>query len=352
VRVLMMPDYRAGNPYQQLLAKSLEAAGVEVVFPLGYRRGLPITRAMRDAKADVLHLHWLEPYSRPWLSFPHFVIRALKLVLDLLLVRARGARIVWTVHNEVSHESKNPRTERAVSRIVAALADRIIVHEEVRLGTYPRAVVIRHGPLDSIYEAPVVAEEARRALELRVDGRIFLHLSMLRPYKGLEALLEAWGASGLAPRNLLVIAGAPQDRAYGERLTELARGLDGVRLLLEFIPADRVHLYFSAADLVVLPFTRVATSSSVILALAFGRPLVVPRLPTIVETLGDPAPAVFYEPTAEAGLRGALEAAVTVDLAPLARLATERARRFDWASIGLATRAAYLGEDVNIDRGA
>lgn len=349
MRVLMMPDYRGGNPYQTLLSDALRADGVDVEFARGYRRVLPIARAMRAARAAVLHLHWVDPYARPTGPLTEFVGRGLKTLVDLALVRASGARIVWTVHNELSHDSRHPRLERLFLRAVEALADQVIVHEEVRRETHPGAVVIPHGPLGSVYRDPVPTREARQALGIDVPGRLYLHLSLLRPYKGIEGLLEAWRETGLGERNLLLIAGAPADRAYGEALAARAKGVKGVRLLLEFVPDDLVHLYFSAADLVVLPFTRVATSSSVLLALAFGKPLVVPRLPTIAETLGDPAPALYYEPNERDGLSRALETAATLDLAPLVALAAARAGRFDWAAIGRATRATYMGGAAPFD---
>ena len=61
----MMPDYRRDNPYQELLARGLEENGCQAVFPKGYRRGLPIVRAVRDEPGTrILHLHWTGPYVR------------------------------------------------------------------------------------------------------------------------------------------------------------------------------------------------------------------------------------------------------------------------------------------------
>ncbi len=63
--MLMMPDYRPDNPYQELLAHGLKAEGCRVAFPRGYRRVLPLCRAVRDEKGvDILHLHWTSPYLK------------------------------------------------------------------------------------------------------------------------------------------------------------------------------------------------------------------------------------------------------------------------------------------------
>ena len=71
IQVLMVPDNLQDNPYQKLLANSLTLEGVEVKFPQGYRRVLPLFRAIatQPQPIDILHLHWLNPYvkGRNWL---------------------------------------------------------------------------------------------------------------------------------------------------------------------------------------------------------------------------------------------------------------------------------------------
>ena len=73
MKVLHAPDYRAGNPYQRLLADAVEArTDIRVDFLSGYPRLLPLARGVRRHGADVLHLHWPEAYAgnapRRWLS--------------------------------------------------------------------------------------------------------------------------------------------------------------------------------------------------------------------------------------------------------------------------------------------
>jgi hypothetical protein len=102
----MAPDFRADNPYQRLLADALGSLGVSTEFPRGYRRGLPLTRGA-GSWPEILHLHWLTAYLRArsgvWRAG-----YAAKLLLDLQLLRLRGVRLVWTVHNLVEHEERRP----------------------------------------------------------------------------------------------------------------------------------------------------------------------------------------------------------------------------------------------------
>ncbi|WP_128923103.1 glycosyltransferase family 2 protein [Bradyrhizobium guangxiense] len=62
MRVLFAPDYRAGNPYQQMLADALRDHGIQTEFLSDYRRLLPLWRGVKDFDCDLLHLHWPEKY--------------------------------------------------------------------------------------------------------------------------------------------------------------------------------------------------------------------------------------------------------------------------------------------------
>ena len=73
LRVYMLLDYRAHNPYQQLLRQALPDHGADFAFPSGYRLGLPVTRGfvsdIDTPNEAILHLHWPETYlagAFPW----------------------------------------------------------------------------------------------------------------------------------------------------------------------------------------------------------------------------------------------------------------------------------------------
>jgi hypothetical protein len=58
MRVLFAPDWRAGTPYQRLLAKALSQHGDQVSFLSEYYRGLPLFRGTRIKVPDLVHIHW------------------------------------------------------------------------------------------------------------------------------------------------------------------------------------------------------------------------------------------------------------------------------------------------------
>jgi glycosyltransferase involved in cell wall biosynthesis len=128
--------------------------------------------------------------------------------------------------------------------------------------------------------------EARRKLQLPGEGPVLLFFGIVRPYKGLEYLLEAIRRSALQGVNpYLIVAGEfwEQKQHYLEIIERLELK-DRVRLDNRYIPDEEVADYFSAADLFVAPYVQGTQSGSAHLALGFGLP-VVASLSIVDETL-------------------------------------------------------------------
>ncbi|MBF2000273.1 MAG: glycosyltransferase [Synechococcales cyanobacterium M58_A2018_015] len=350
LHVLMMPDYRADNPYQSLLTQALEQENVAVAFPNGYRRVFPIFRAMKDCQhsIDVLHLHWLGPYIKGD-RWPIKFFYSIKFLIDIWLIRLSGIRVVWTVHNYISHDSRFPRLEIGLRRILCRLVDRVIVHNYSSLKdicqlyqlSEAKAAVIPIGTYRHVYASPIDNLTARKQLQLPLSGRIFLHQGFLRPYKGVEALLQVWADHHTAfAGDTLLIAGKPFDEAYRQQLIQLAADVKGVMLHLEFIEDDQLHLFFSAATVVVLPFTQILTSSSLLLAMSYSKPVIAPKLGGIAETLAT-ANDLLYDPKDENGLLNSLKASKQIDLEELSQRVKAACDQLNWEAIGQKTQQLY-----------
>ncbi len=281
-------------PYDHALASALARAGAEVelitsrvgygpvpepdgyvVRELFYRHapGAPGSRTRRVGKlvehvpdmlryrtvargADVVHFQWL----------------AVQAVDRLLLP---GRPIVLTAHDLLPREPR-PGQARAQRRLYDAV-DAIVVHSGHGrgllvggLGVDPAKVrVIHHGAFTHLTaltdEVPL--PEALRA----VRGPVVLFFGLLRPYKGIETLLEAWrGVEGAE----LWVVGRP--RMPFEPLRTAAPG--GVRFIPRFVSDAELPAFFRRADIVVLPYSRTERldwSGVLATALAFGKPIVV-----------------------------------------------------------------------------
>jgi glycosyltransferase involved in cell wall biosynthesis len=237
--------------------------------------------------ADVVHYQWLTlpgldrrllPPTRPRVMTAHYILPP-----DAGSRAVRGARKVFGAMDAVVAHSEHG---------AARLRDEVGLPAE-------RVRVIPHGAFDYLTRLP---EEKPLPAELEgASGPVVLSFGLLRPYKGLENLLEAFGEVGEAE---LWIVGNP--RMSVEPLHELA-ALTGakVRFVTRFVEEAEIPAIFRRADVVALPYLDAEHSGVLYTGLAFGKPLVVSAVggfPEVAET----GAARLVPPGDTAALAGAL----------------------------------------------
>jgi glycosyltransferase involved in cell wall biosynthesis len=133
--------------------------------------------------------------------------------------------------------------------------------------------------------------QARGALGLPA-GNIILYFGYVRPYKGLMVLIEAMARlrerSGAIGGVRLIAVGEYYDdeSKYRDRVSELGLG-ESVKFVAEYIPNDRVAPYFSAADIVVLPYLSATQSGIVQIAYNFNKPVIATAVGGLAEVVLD-----------------------------------------------------------------
>jgi glycosyltransferase involved in cell wall biosynthesis len=350
MEILAFPRDTSG-PYQRLLYGEMRRLGTHVTY-LGRLTPshtlnlilLPLELLARRAKgARLVHLHWVFAFFIPSSErFPvlRWLLQAWFMVW-LRSIRLSRMQLVWTVHNVLPHGPVFG-DDAAARRALVDASDLVIAHSpaalrELRaLGAVPRkSVVIPHGPIGP----------ARPAGALRMPGagegsRRLLFFGKVREYKGVEELLAAMTSvpSDLAMQ--LMVAGDCDDPALRRSLTRLARNAGArVVLRLEEIPDAEVTPLLAAADAVVIPYRRVTTSGSAMLALAHGRPLVVPELGSLADL---PERAVVRYDATVPGLASALTKVTTIsakELADMSAAARAYAEGTTWREIAAATQS-------------
>ena len=351
--VVFLPDWRNGNPYQDYLARSVEAAsGCEVRFENIPRVRFPLQTVLaRNPGTRVLHLHWIPPYvHRIYWYKNRFRARYMlgTLIADILMARLRGVSVVWTAHNFISHEAQSAHRERIARRWLSRVVSRVIFHsEEARafatlgwgLKRMPRrSTVIPHGNYMDMYAPDDARRDAiRQELGFGPGTRTILFFGAIRRYKGLDELVAAFKLTD-DPNLRLVIAGGAQNTDTEDWAKELATLDPRIVTRIGFVPDEDVAPLFALADLVVIPFRRTLTSGSAILALSLGAPL---ALPVHARVLGLPeTPGVQYFEDVEH------LAYIMRKLGGMNRLESYEsnravAARLDWRSIGAETVRAY-----------
>lgn len=346
VRVLFIPSW-AENPYQALLARHLEARGIEVRHA-GWKRIRHPVRIRRQG-VDVVHLHAAARFHRTP-GAARAAARALWALSSLAILRLLGVKIVWTAHDLEDHDQLHPRIDAAFTRALARICHRIITHGETarrllrnraRLRSEDRLAVIPHGPFDHAARPDMDRARARAQLGLREDWFVFLFLGAVREYKGVEDLVRVFGRLEASDARLLV-RGRARDPQLAARLQAEASRDPRIDFVDGFVAEDDLAALFAACDVAVAPYRRVLTSGSVALATSLSRPCIAPRLGGVPDAL-DESCGWLYEPWDDAGLAGALADAIARrrDLPEMGRRARERAHQTDWPQIAEMTEAVY-----------
>lgn len=316
LRVGIYPYNPGYNPYQLLFANALEAAGTAVVR-IPPRKVLPIDHAL-SFDVNILHLDW--PHDLYLGRTP--LRQAFKQAMYAWgLHRLRKQAVVWTAHNLVGHDSKDPRYEARMIQRLIEVCDGIVSFSGVadsalrRQYDVPDRVVtkvIHHGHYIDVYENTVSRASARTKLGLRPDAVTVLAFGTIAKYKGFDALIQAFRAAACA-NAVLLIAGPAKDPALLSHLRDLAARRRGdpadIRIIPETIDARDAQIYFNACDAVALPFRSVLNSGSLLLAMSFGRCVVAPAIGSIPE-IAYPRAHFGYDPNAPDGLTDALKRAI------------------------------------------
>ena len=203
------------------------------------------------------------------------------------------------------------------------------VHGELKAYTQAPAIFSPH-PMFENFGKAVERAAACEKIGLDPNDKYTLFFGLIRDYKGLDLLLEAWARWMPAGRKLLV---AGEFYASREKYIELIDRLglrDRVVLHDRFIPDEDVRYYFSAADCLVLPY-RTATQSGVTqIAYNFSLPMIVTRVGGLPEIVPDGRVGLVCEPTA-ADIECALCTIYEGDRLSIfrANFAEER-KRFSW----------------------
>jgi len=175
-----------------------------------------------------------------------------------------------------------------------------------------------------------------------------LFFGFIRRYKGLDTLVEAMGrlCRTMAEVRLLVAGSPGRDvdlEALRERAAELGLA-DRVTWHTEYVPLDRVHLYFAACDVVALPYRKVYDSGVLKIAQALGRPAVVTDVGGLASGVEDGGAALVVPPEDPAALAEALRRLLAEPgLADrLAQRGRELARsRYSWERVAEQTEGFY-----------
>lgn len=294
--------------------------------------GVMLREARRAGRcSDVVHWQWV--------TVPP---------LDRFLVRPSGHPRLITLHYPLpaSGERRALRGQRAFLESF----DAVIAHTEhgaerlrAEVGLDPARVHrIPHGPLDYLTRLESEAGLPAELADVPDDVPVVLFFGLLRPYKGIDTLLEAFAGLDPAPGELW-IAGMPRmDIAPLRGLAARAPGR--VRFVPRFIADPEIPALMRRADVLALPYREIEQSGVLYAGLAFGKPMVLGDVGGFSE-VGREQSAARLVPPGDADALGAALASLLGDPEERRRLADASRRAVEgpcsWDAIAASTLDLY-----------
>lgn len=331
-----------------------ESAGFEVrhtysnIFgkTAAWRRGLrfvsgsvrAVLSAVREGRG-IVHLH-----------FFHVGMLAL---MNVLLARLARRKVVITAHDVESFVSS--LEVPFMSRMAYRLAHGVIAHNRIirdelkaRLQVPENKIaVIPHGNyLYALRPMPPV-EVAKERLGIPPHTKVLLFFGQIKEVKGLDILLNAMpSVLQHHPEAVLLIAGKPWKTDFAEyqaKIDELGIH-DACFAHIRYIPDEDVPLYYGASDLVVLPYRRIYQSGVVLMAMSYGKAVLVSDIPGMLEVVQDQETGFVFRSGDVDDLMKRI-CAIFANQSIMVNVAKRGQRlmevKYEWSVIGQLTKVVY-----------
>lgn len=295
---------------------------VNTMNPLNWVR---VGRRIRRERPDFVLMKYWTPFMAPCFGT---IAR---------IARGNGhTKVLCQIDNVEPHERH--LTDKPFNRYYLHSVDGFVymseqVHSELRAYSDAPALFSPH-PLFENFGERVERSEACVRLGLDPANCYVLFFGLIRDYKGLDLLLDAWAQlrrAGRTEGRRLIVAGEfyTAREPYLNRIAD--NGLqDEVLLHDRFIPDDDVKYYFSAADFVVQPYKTATQSGVTQIAYQFCVPMVVTAVGGLPEIVPDGRVGYVCPPTAE-GVAAAMDRMYEGDaLKRFRENCVEERRRFSW----------------------
>jgi len=263
---------------------------------------IAVAREIRRRNPDLV----IFPYSLPFFSPCYGTIAA--------LVRwRRSTRTLFLCHNILPHE-RHPG-DTLLTRYAFSFADLFIVQSEevrrdlARIRPNAHAGFVHH-PVYEMFGSAFAKEAARQQLGIR-ESRVILFFGYVRKYKGLGVLFDALHTA-LARRQLndtlLLVVGEFYENETAYRTQAEALGLgSAVRFIARYVAQREVATFFSAADVVVLPYLSATQSGIIQVAYNFDRPVIASQVGGLSGVVVEGKTGFLVPPNDPAALADALQ---------------------------------------------
>jgi glycosyltransferase involved in cell wall biosynthesis len=281
--------------------------------------------------------------------------------LLMLYYKLLGKKVVLTAHNVNAgkRDSNDSWLNRLSLKIQYNLSDHIFVHadgmkrEMASEFSIPESKIsiIPFGINNTVPSTSLSSAEAKRQLGISGGDKTLLFFGNIAPYKGLEYLISALAELSNKDRSYrLILVGKPKgSEGYWKQIHQgiaLSGTRDRVIERIEYIPDEQTELFFKAADVLILPYTRVFQSGVLFLGYSFGLPAIAADVGNLKEEIIEGETGFVFKRRDSSDLARRIDQYFKSEL--FRNLETRRAQikeyaneRYSWSKVAAITTRVY-----------
>lgn len=250
------------------------------------------------------------------------------------MVRKSGIKVLAITDNVIPHEKR--AGDAAFSKYFIGGCDGFITMSKAVMKDLDKFTDTVHKkyllhPLYTSFGEKLNKVDARNSLGLPVDKKLVLFFGLIRKYKGLDMLLDAMHELKSQPDINLVIAGEfYEDKQPYLDLIEKYGIKDQVILHGKFIANEDVKLYFSAADLVALPYRSATQSGVTQVSFHFEVPTLVTNVGGLSEIIPDKVAGYVVESNGKAIAEGISDYFTNSRMDSFTQGMINEKKKYDW----------------------
>mgnify|MGYP001616834217 CR=1 FL=1 len=244
---------------------------------------------LRKRNADlVISTYWL-PFFGPSSGTLHALLRWKK-----------KTKAVTILHNIIPHEHRPG--DIIFTKFFFRFTDYFIaqsasVERDLQLFITPRQHSARVNlPVFELFGTCIDKHEARKQLNI-ADEKVIMFFGYIRPYKGLHVLIDAMKiVKGKISLKLLIVGEYYGDEEKYRTHIREAGIEDVVQIISDYVPNEKVNVYFSAADVVVQPYITATQSAIAQIAYNFNKSVIATNVGALAEVIVDGISGIIVPP--------------------------------------------------------
>lgn len=254
---------------------------------------IKVGRELRRKEADIVIFRYWISYMAPCLGTIARIIR-----------RNGKSCVVSIIDNLIPHEQRffdKPMARYFINSLDACVTMSKSVLNDISLFSPNKPRVFSPHPVYDNYGEAVSRESAAEFLKLDKETRYILFFGLIRDYKGLDWLLEAFAKCQLQDKNVkLIVAGEFYNNP--DKYYDIEKRLNLKEKVLwfnNFVPDSEVKYFFSIADMVVQPYKTATQSGITLLSYFFEKPVIVTNVGGLGEFVPNGKVGYMVEPDIE-----------------------------------------------------